>query len=55
MFLNNNLEMILNTEFVGMHMIYIHTKFHVPDSYGSSGTAIKLEAKYRFHATTILS
>jgi hypothetical protein len=54
MFLTVDLETIFNTKFVCMYMIYLHTKFHVSNSNGSSGTAIKLEAKYRFHAATTL-
>jgi hypothetical protein len=53
MLLNVDLQTIFNTEFVGMYMIYLHTKFNVPNSNGSSCITIKLEAKYRFHATQL--
>jgi hypothetical protein len=33
-------------EFVGMCMIYLHTKFHVPNSSNSSIVAIKPIGKY---------
>jgi hypothetical protein len=35
-------------------MIYLHVKFHIPNSNNSLVIAIKPEAKYRFHAVAIL-
>jgi hypothetical protein len=34
--------------------VYMHTKFQMPSSNGSLVTDVKLNAKYRFHATTML-
>jgi hypothetical protein len=50
MFFIDGLEIILNTEFVGTFMIFIHTKFHMPISDGSLDTAVNPKAKYRFHS-----
>lgn len=45
---------IFLTEFVGMFVIYLHTKFLVSSSGGLLVIIIKLKAKYRFHAANIL-
>jgi len=44
MFLKTTTE---NVEFVGMVMLYPHTKFHMPNSYGSLVKTIKVETKQR--------
>jgi hypothetical protein len=49
-----NLYKIFHTKFVDVVMIYCHTKFHMPNSYGSLVIAIKPKTKYRFHAAAML-
>jgi hypothetical protein len=46
---------IFHTEFVGIFMIYHHTKFHMPSSDGSLVViTIKLKAKYRLDGAIML-
>jgi hypothetical protein len=54
MYLIVDLVRIFNIDFVGMCIIYPHTKFHTTDPNGSLATVIKLKAIYRYHAAAIL-
>jgi hypothetical protein len=47
MFLLVDLEPIFNTEFVGMCMIYLFTRFHIPISNYSLVMTVEPKAKYR--------
>jgi hypothetical protein len=42
------------TEFGGIYMFYIRTKFHVPNFSGSLDIASKPRVQYRYHAATML-
>jgi hypothetical protein len=42
-------------QIVGLFMTCVHTRFQMPRSIGSSVIAIKLKAKYKFHAAAMLS
>jgi hypothetical protein len=53
-FLLVGLEPISNTEFVGMCMSYLYTRFYMPVSSHSLVMTIEPKAKYRFCAATIL-
>jgi len=39
---------------VYMFMIYLHTKFHIPNSNGSLVTALKLKTKHKFQRADTL-
>jgi hypothetical protein len=54
MFVIVDLKIIFRTEFVGMFVTYLYTKFHIPNSSGLLVTIIKLKAKYRFHTAVNL-
>jgi hypothetical protein len=41
-------------EYIGMYIIYLHTKFHMCGSNGSLVTALKPKAKEIFHTTISL-
>jgi len=41
-------------EFVGMDIICLHTKFHMPSTPDSLVITIKMKTKYRLHAATML-
>jgi hypothetical protein len=53
MFLIFDLVRIFNIEFVGTCIIYLSTKFHMPDSNGSLVIVIKPKAVCRFRASAI--
>jgi hypothetical protein len=44
MFIAADLQKIIGTKRIYMFMIYLRTKFHIPNCNGSSVTAMKLEA-----------
>jgi hypothetical protein len=52
LFLIFDIDTIFNTEFVGMYVLYLHTKFHMPDCSDSVVTTVKPKA--RVCAATIL-
>jgi hypothetical protein len=54
MFLIFRLEVVFNTVFVGMYVIYLRTEFNIPNFSGSLVTAMKPKDKYRFLATANL-
>jgi len=55
MFLIVDLYTIFHTEFVGMVMVCLHTKFQMSRSNGSLIITIKLITKHRFHAAVMFS
>jgi hypothetical protein len=48
-------EGIFNTEFIGICMVCLHTKFYMLNSNGLLDIVVKLKAKYRLHGAAILS
>jgi hypothetical protein len=54
MFVIVDTQTIFHTEYVGMLMIPLHTKFHMLGSTGSLVTGNKRKANYRYSAATIL-
>jgi hypothetical protein len=54
MSLIDDIEKILNTEYVGMFIICRRNKFNTPKGSGLLVIAIELKAKSTFHAAAIL-
>jgi hypothetical protein len=51
---NFDLQTIFNIEFIGMFMIYLHTKFHKSSSSGSLVITIKPKVEYGFHEAAMM-
>jgi hypothetical protein len=54
MFVIIDLQTVSYTQCIGMLLIYLHARFHIPISSISSNIAIKPWAKRRFYAAAIL-
>jgi hypothetical protein len=53
MFFTEDLDEMINTDFVATCMIYMRTKFHIPNFNGSSIIGIIPKLKYIFYAASI--